>query len=193
MLQLPESKFILKMLRRDLAPDLYYHTIEHTLDVYDRVVYIAENENIDEFDLKLLLIAALYHDCGYLTERDHHEVRSCAIVKDVLPRYGYSEKDIERICTLIMSTKLPQEPTSLLEQIICDADLDYLGRADFFDIGNRLFREMLAVGRVDNEQEWDAIQIDFLKKHRYFTATANTMRSQKKQENLNVLLLKHRN
>ncbi len=190
MLQLPESEFILKLLMHDLAPDLYYHTIDHTLDVYNSVQNIGVKEKVNKADLKLLSITALYHDCGYLNGRNNHEVRSCEVAKEVLPRFGYSHHDIEMICNVIMVTKLPQEPHSHLEQIICDADLDYLGRDDFFIIANRLYREMLAYGRIKNESEWDIIQIEFLKNHHYFTATANRMRNFKKQENLNILLAK---
>lgn len=190
MLQLPESKFILNLLTHDLAPDLYYHTVEHTLDVYHSAREIAGKENIIGSDLKLLSVAALSHDCGYVNGRNNHEICSCEIAKEVLPRFGYSESDIEIICQLIMVTKLPQNPHSILEQIICDADLDYLGRDDFFTIGNRLYREMLAYGRVKNEIEWDIIQIEFLRNHHYFTPTANKLRNQKKQENLNILLSK---
>ena len=190
MVQLPESEFILNMLKRDLASDLYYHTVGHTLDVYEMAALFAERENITEADKKLLLIAALYHDSGYLHQRDDHEHRSCEIVRGVLPGFDYSQNDIEKICQIIMATKLPQQPHSLLEQIICDADLDYLGRDDFFEIGNRLYREMQAVGRIDNEDDWNKIQIDFLQKHHYFTNVAKTLRNTKKAENLNILLSK---
>ena len=190
MLQLPESEFILELLKRDLAPDLYYHTVEHTLDVYEMAKVYGEKENILEADMKLLLIAALYHDSGYLHQRDDHEHRSCEIVKGVLPGFDYSQSDIKKICQIIMATKLPQQPHSLLEQIICDADLDYLGRDDFFSIGNRLYQEMLVVGRIQNEDDWNTIQIDFLQKHHYFTETANALRNTKKEANLNLLLSK---
>ena len=190
MLQLPESVFIVKLLTHDLAPDLYYHTIDHTLDVYNSVQKIGLQEKCNATDLKLIPIAALYHDCGYIDGKHNHESRSCEIAVQVLPGFGYSQSDVDIICSLIMVTKLPQEPNSLMEQIICDADLDYLGRADFFTIGNRLYREMLAYGHINNEDEWYQLQIEFLKNHRYFTATANITRNAKKQEHLNILLAK---
>jgi uncharacterized protein len=89
-----------------------------------------------------------------------------------------------------MATKLPQEPHSLLEQIICDADLDYLGRDDFFKIGDRLYNELVAANIIANETDWNILQIGFLQKHHYFTATAKGLRDDKKQEHLNILLSK---
>lgn len=190
MLQSPESEFILELLKRDLAPDLYYHTIGHTLDVYNTATFFAQEENVSESEMKLLLIATLYHDSGYLHQREGHESISCNIVRATLPGFAYSQEDVEKICEIIMATKLPQKPQSLLEQIICDADLDYLGRDDFFEIGNRLYRELRAAGLMANENDWNTVQIDFLQKHRYFTATAQGLRDFKKQLHLQELLSK---
>lgn len=178
------------MLERDLAPDLYYHTIDHTLDVYNMAKFFAEKEKVTAADTKLLLIAALYHDCGYLHQREDHESISCNILRATLPGFDYSKDDIEKICQIIMATKLPQTPHSLLEQIICDADLDYLGRKDFFKIGDRLYNELVAANLIANETDWKILQIDFLQKHHYFTATAKALREDKKQEHLNILLSK---
>lgn len=190
MLQLPESKFILEMLERDLAPDLYYHSIDHTLDVYNMAKFFAEKEKVAEADTKLLLIATLYHDCGYLYQREDHESISCNILRATLPGFDYSQDDIEKMCQIIMATKLPQTPHSLLEQIICDADLDYLGRDDFFKIGDCLYNELVAAKIIANKADWDELQIDFLQKHHYFTATARALREGKKQVHLNILLSK---
>ena len=190
MLQLPESQFILEMLKRDLAPDLYYHSVDHTMDVYDTARSIAQKEKVSAADTKLLLIAALYHDSGYLHQREDHETISCNIVRATLPGFDYSKEEIETICGIIMATKLPQDPHSLLEQIICDADLDYLGRDDFFKIGDYLYRELRAAKLIANQTDWDKLQVDFLQKHHYFTATAKSLRDKKKQVHLNQLLSK---
>ena len=89
-----------------------------------------------------------------------------------------------------MVTQLPQNPASLLQQIICDADLDYLGRNDFAATGIKLYHEMLALGNIGNEQEWDQLQTSFLKDHRYFTNTSLKNRQPKQEENLRALQFK---
>lgn len=190
MLQLPESQFVISKLERELPASLFYHQVNHTLDVFNMAVYYAEKENVTGDDLKLLLIAALYHDSGYLFDRQAHEERSCDLVREVLPGYGYSTDAIQTICKVIMATKIPQSADTLLEKIICDADLDYLGRDDFFATGNLLYCEMHTAGLVDNHPDWDARQIEFLRNHHYFTDTAKALRNAKKQENLNELLAK---
>ena len=83
-----------------------------------------------------------------------------------------------------MATKIPQTPKTHLEEIICDADLNYLGRTDFFSIGEYLYNEMLAFGYIKNWDEWNKIQLDFMQKHHYFTATAIRHNQSQKDRNL---------
>jgi predicted metal-dependent HD superfamily phosphohydrolase len=106
------------------------------------------------------------------------------IAKDLLPNYGYESNEIERICGMIMATKIPQSPKNLLEQIICDADLDYLGRDDFFAIGNTLFEELKALGILEHKLQWDNMQVKFLENHAYHTQTTKDLREAKKQEHI---------
>ncbi|MGV3459821.1 MAG: HD domain-containing protein [Flavobacterium sp.] len=183
----PECAYILHKLRDDLPAHLKYHTLRHTLDVYRRCEEIAKAEGLKGRLLDLLLVAAVYHDAGYLYQRLEHERRSCEIARDVLPQYGYTAEDIEQVCCIIMATKLPQEPKSQAEEIICDADLDYLGRNDFFETGEGLYEEMHHAGVVSNREEWDRVQVQFLERHHFFTATSQRLRNAKKQENLNQL------
>ncbi|WP_116787758.1 HD domain-containing protein [Flavobacterium psychrotrophum] len=190
MLQKPESEFILARLKNDLAPHLYYHSVNHTLDVYERAADLAKIEGIPDNEAALLLTAALYHDSGYLYQSAGHEEISCEIAQQTLPEFGYSQNDIEKICEIITATRLPQTPADKLGEIISDADLDYLGRDDFFELGDKLYLEMCAGGNILTRSEWNDQQIAFLKAHTYFTKTAQQLRNQKKQENLNQLLSK---
>ncbi len=130
--------FILKKLKRELPKNLTYHSAEHIKDVYRSAKILASMEGIQGDELTLLLTAVLFHDSGFLRQQADHELISCEIVREHLPSYGYSEEQINRICGMIMATRIPQAPHNLLEEIICDADLDYLGRDDFFKIGNGL-------------------------------------------------------
>jgi hypothetical protein len=77
----------------------------------------------------------------YRTYRNHEEA-GVEIAREILPDYDYTQEQIDHICQLIMKTKLPPKPVYLLEQIICDADLDYLGRVDFIPVSGNLFREL---------------------------------------------------
>ena len=146
---------------------------------------IAKAEGIEnERQLFLLKVAALYHDTGFLQTYANHEQKSCEIFLRDSDDFGFSKDEKELITSLIMATKLPQTPHALLEKIICDADLDYLGRGDFFEIGEGLRKEFLKFGVINSAAEWDALQIKFLSNHHYHTITSKNLRERAKQENI---------
>ncbi|WP_276134689.1 HD domain-containing protein [Polluticoccus soli] len=176
--------FILDKLTQELPAHLTYHSVGHIRDVYDSAGYLAKEEGVRGEDLQLLLTAALFHDSGFLISQKEHEKLSCEVCKQYLPGFGYTREQIEKICGMVIATRIPQQPQNLLEQIICDADLDYLGRDDFFPIGDQLFSELKTFKVINTEHEWNRLQVDFLEKHHYFTATALQLRKHKKEENL---------
>ncbi|RZM21665.1 MAG: HD domain-containing protein [Pedobacter sp.] len=183
----PEGKYIVDKLQKDLPAHLLYHNLDHTLDVYQCTQSIAAAENVTGKALDLILVAALYHDSGYLRGRKGHEEHSCDIVQETLPAYGYTPQEIAEICKLIMATQIPQRPESLGGQILCDADLDYLGRNDFEEKAHNLYLEMHAEGLISNEADWNKLQLDFLQQHHYFTRTAVDSRNAAKENNINAL------
>lgn len=173
---LKAKTYIYKRLKKELPKYLSYHSITHIKDVYDSVKRIAKAEGVKGENLKLLLIAALYHDSGFMIQSKNHEKISSDIASETLPKFGFSDEQIKKISGMIMATRVPQKPKNHLEEIICDADLDYLGRDDFFEIGDRLFQELQVYGIINTEKEWDLLQIKFLEQHNYFTKTAITSR-----------------
>ena len=178
------KEHITARLRRDLPPTLSYHSLAHVRDVYKSARAIAKAEGVKGEDLTLLTTAVMYHDAGFMIASREHEKIGCDIVRETLPHFGYTEAQIERICGMIMATRIPQTPHNLLEQIICDADLDYLGRDDFWEIGNKLFDELRMYGILEDEDAWNRLQIGFLEKHKYFTNTAISTRKQQKDDYL---------
>lgn len=168
--------FILQKLRAELSPTLYYHGVHHTLQVMDAAMEIADFEAIVDNDKELLRVAVAFHDAGFLFTYENHEERGCEMVREELPRFGFSSRQIELICGLIMSTKIPQNAQTQLERIICDADLDYLGRENGAEIAHTLFAELLERGNVADVKEWNAIQLKFLEEHQYHTEFSRRFR-----------------
>jgi predicted metal-dependent HD superfamily phosphohydrolase len=187
------GKFILNKLQRELPAHLSYHGIDHTLDVYAAAEKIASAEGISSDEKKLLLTAALFHDTGFIKMRYGHEEESCRIVRQYLPLYSYRPAEIDMICSMIMATRVPQSPNTHLEEILCDADLDYLGRDDFFKLSNRLFSELRYEGLIKDESEWDREQADFIEGHHYHTATSVKLRQAKKKECIKLIKSKLNN
>ncbi len=179
--------FIIKKLELELPKSLAFHNVEHTKDVVQAVQQLTNNETLADEEVTLLYTAAAFHDSGFLEVYDNHEEHSCKLAKEYLPRFEYTIEQIERICTLIMATKLPQSPPCKLATILCDADLYYLGTDRYFLIAERLYKELREIGLINNREEWKLKQIDFLESHRYFTEQAKNECNEGKAKNLNLL------
>lgn len=164
--------FIMEKLENDLPTYVRYHNAQHTKDVMASADHLAEKEGVGEEDLMLLKTAALFHDTGFLQQMVGHEEISCEIARKHLPHFDYSPDQIDRICRIIMATRLPQTPEDKLGEILCDADLSYLGEDDYIRQSQKLFHELRTHNLVNTQEEWVVRQIEFLNQHKYFTETA---------------------
>ncbi len=178
---------IISELQNKLPKHLSYHSVSHIEDVISAARRIGAAEGLSEEQLVLLETAALFHDTGFLYGSKDHEEKSCEIAQDYLPKYGYSQSQIDLIKGMIMATKIPQSPKNHFEEILADADLDYLGRDDFFTIGDKLYEELAMFGMISSERDWNILQERFLENHHYFTKTAIEDRASKKAENLAII------
>ena len=180
--------YALEKLEQELPANLFYHSLGHTCDdVVPAVKWLVEKENITGEDKILVVTAAWYHDLGYTVGMDDHETSSKKIASQVLPGFGYSDPQIELIRGMIEATRVPQRPQSKLEEIMADADLDTLGRIDFFDTSHLLYVEMLSLGNIISPLEWIERQYKFLQSHSYFTAASKNHREPVKKENIAAL------
>ena len=173
---------------RELPTYLTYHNIAHTLYVLQRVIFIAEKSGVSKSDLELLKIAALYHDIGFIKTHVNHEVVGCEIARKELKAYHFSEVSIAIICGMIMATKIPQQPHTLLEQILADADLEYLGTKHFNSVSEKLYQEMIHYNASLTRDEWNAIQVKFITSHHYHTAFCKQYKTHRKINNLKQFL-----
>lgn len=179
--------FIIEKMKKELPPDLFYHGLHHTLDVCDAASLLALKENVSSENTELLKMAALFHDAGFIRQYKLNEEIGCEIAREVLPEFNYEPVEIDTICGMVMATRVPQTPKNHLEEIMVDADLDYLGRADFYSIGKTLFNELNAFGAALDDKQWNQMQVKFLSNHKYFTNTAKELRDSGKQKQLEKL------
>ena len=184
--QLEEEIF--RKLHEGLDPRLTYHSVEHTKDVIQQAERIAISEKISDARLLLLIkTACLFHDTGFLCAHKGHEEKSCELMLEAIQPVEFEKTELLMIKNMILATKLPQTPNTLPEKIICDADLDYLGRDDFDIISANLKEEFLSYGIVRNEREWDQLQVRFFENHVYFTETSIKERYPVKMQHLEKL------
>ena len=179
---------VISKLENNLPSWLYYHSTEHTKYVLEQAIFIAEKEKVEKNDLYLLKVAALYHDTGFIIDRDEHEALSCEIATKELKELGFETTDIEKICEMIMATKIPQNPTSDLAKILADADLEYLGTDKFLKFSQKLYKELLHYTPDLSLDQWNEIQVKFISKHHYHTNYCKQNREAKKQKNLKLIM-----
>ncbi len=182
------KKFITGKLKAELPDKLTYHGVLHTFYVLKSCNQYIKRMHIPAYDAYLLRTAAIMHDTGFIWDFHNHEEESIKYTWKLLPQWNYSNPEIERIAAMINATKIPQNPTTILEQILADSDLDYLGTNQFYEIGETLFQELLAMGKITSRDEWDHIQIRFLQNHQYHTAFAQKHRQPLKQKYLQELI-----
>ncbi len=178
------QEIILDKLEKELPDYLFYHNVKHTVDVVTEVELIGWAEGCTDEEILILKTAALFHDAGHTIEYDNHEHHGTVLAREMLPNYNYTREQIDRICEIIMSTRMPPKPKNLLESIICDSDLDYLGRSDFIPVSNTLYEELKEQNKIGALNDWNKLQVKFISGHQYFTKTARSLREVNKQKQI---------
>jgi len=181
------KEFISQKFSLELPRQISYHGFHHTLHVLKVCNDYIRRLKINSKDAKLLRTAALFHDVGVLWDYQNHEAEGVEFMRKTLPQWGYSKSDIEIVANMIYATKLPQSPKTELEQILCDADVDYLGTDLFYEIGETLYQEFLSVGVVKSEEDWDRLQVKFLENHKYHTPFAQKNREPRKRKYIQAI------
>jgi predicted metal-dependent HD superfamily phosphohydrolase len=145
---------------------------------------LAALAEIEGEELLLLRVAALYHDIGYLEQYARHEPIGARIAAETLPGFGFSSDQVGIVREIIMATQMPQSPHNFLEKLMCDADLDSLGRVDYLATSHALRSELAMHGVSIPCREWYKRQHGFLSGHTYFTDVARSLRRAGKLGNI---------
>jgi HD superfamily phosphodiesterase len=192
------AQYAMDLMRREILPAFTYHNAAHTLAVVNACNRLAELEGIDEESLRLLLLAAYFHDTGltsisstdpdvFQSGRAVHEERSVQIARNFLSDCDLGEQEMEVIARLIMATKLGHIPTDRLEQIISDADMSSLGQVTetFMVSSEALLQELRSFGvETGDNIEWYKSQKQLLKTYAYHTPAARTLFDENRLLNL---------
>lgn len=174
-------RFIINKLKSSLPDELDYHNIKHTLNVEKAAIRIAKLEGVSGEELILLRTAVLFHDAGFILRYSKNEEFGIKMAEIELKKFGYNEHQIKVVSDIITATRREVCPITLLEMIMCDADHDYLGRADYHNVAKTLRNELANYGKPMNEIEWIEFQIEYLENiHIYHTQTSKNIRDRGK-------------
>ena len=179
---------ILQKMESELPDTLVYHTLEHTtVYVLPTVTTFCRDFGLSATDQLLVKTAALFHDSGYISQYSDNEAIGISYAEALLPDCGYLPQEIKKIAEIILATRMPQHPTSILGEILCDADLATLGMPEFFETSLMLRREIIINLHPVNLRKWLCDQCSFLHRHQYFTLTARNRFDAEKKSNIDQL------
>ena len=168
-------------------PKLIFHSLEHTREIVKRTEEIAAHYKLSEKEMMAVYVAAWFHDTGHLfTTPEIHEEKSVELMRSFMEGSHQDPELIETIKGCILATKRSNEPTTLLQQIVCDADTYHLGTKEFKKTNKQVRKEMT----MDNgmsKTEWDVKTLEFLEKHQYYTSYCIELLNKGKQENIERL------
>ncbi len=181
------EEHIIKKLEEELPAKLHFHNLTHIIQTYTMVELLGRAEQISDEEMLLVRTAALMHDTGYLMSYDAHEKASCDFAFEILPKYKYSEKQIRKICDLVMANIDPFHPKNKMEMIMIDANYNFLSRIDFREVALRQWREVKEFREEMNFEEWKKEMISLLEHFEYHTATAKKIRDVTKEKQIRIL------
>ncbi|MCF4101530.1 HD domain-containing protein [Gillisia sp. M10.2A] len=186
------QEYCIDFLNNSRCKSLPFHSVQHTQDVYKYVKTIANYEEVFGADLEPILIAALFHDTGMAETYKDHEDKSVVFAMDYLEKHNYPKDKMEIVKSCIMATKMPQNPKNQAEKIICDADLYHLGLESYIFRNERLRAEWEQFfNRQYSDEEWFAINVEFLENQKYHTWFGKTVLRNRKDLNCKMLKERH--
>lgn len=185
---LEASHFASEIIKRKHRSVFEYHNLDHTLQVYKVALSLGKELNLSNEQLIQLGIAALFHDSGYYDNIDEHEKLGAANARRFLEEKKVEDSTIQEIEELILHTNIHSTPRNLLDEVIRDADLHYLGSHSYFQLAASLRNEWKHTrDKSYTDLEWTEQNIRFLSNHSYFTEVAKTRYLQTKINHIEQL------
>jgi len=182
------ASYASQYLKENMPKKFVYHDLEHSKNVMSSSQELGAKYCLSEKDMDLLAVAAWFHDSGYVEGPEGHEARGAEKAEAFLGKKGVSKEDIDIVKGCIMATKMPQSPGTLLERIICDSDLNHLGKETYWERCVKVRQElMIAKNTIMQEDAWLDFEIKFLESHHYHTDIAEASWGEGKRKHVKQL------
>ena len=186
--------FVTKLFQERLDTKFLFHNLDHTKSVVLGIETLCKAEKLDEETTTVLLLSGWFHDSGYVECYDNHEKQSVNIALEFLNAKNIAVGIQEKVANLIMATKLDYTPSNIQENIIKDADNVHLANKNYPNILEKLREEWeQSINKKYSNQDWYHLNVDFLKRHQYYTKFAKDNWQNLKELNLNIIEQKLQN
>ena len=180
--------YVESLLNEKLAKDIFYHNYPHTERVAKVAEEIARETKLPKDELEILMLAAWFHDTGFINDYKNHEEESQKIATEFLKNEGLSDDKIEKVNTSILATRRDQFPHNQIEKILCDADLSHIASEDYLKIADGLRREWeIYFQQVHTDMEWYENCNEFVIKSKFHTDYGQTVLEKGKDKVLKAL------
>ncbi|MBI4114565.1 MAG: HD domain-containing protein [Candidatus Niyogibacteria bacterium] len=180
---------------------LPYHGRHHTEDVMKESLFFAlADKSISRHDMEILAVSAASHDSGFIKQYDANEPIGAGMLDEEMKSEGYSAEDIKKGKDAVLSTRVTFTPgfkqtiegDDLVAKILADADVSNFGREDYFEKGDAVYQELVAIGKIpedspENRRKFDEFSLNMLKTHEWNTEVAKHLRNGQKEKNIEIL------
>lgn len=179
------AEYVTALFKKELSDNYIYHTLNHTVDVVEAAEEIAEGSDVPDDQQEMLLLAAWFHDTGYLKAYRGHEDYSKQYAQQFLAEQDYPAEKLGKVLELIDATKSGREPKNLQEEIIHDADHINIGKKSFFRKAELLRLEWeIFLEKVYSNSEWNELQQQYLLNTNFYTWYAKSNRGKRREKNI---------
>ncbi len=187
-LRVETEKYVTRLLTENLPDGLFYHDISHTRRVAEQADMIGRHENLSTDELDIVVIAAWFHDVGYIQKYEGHEEVSISIATEFLRDQGLDADLIKTITECISATRIPHDPKNKLEAVLCDADMMHMGLESYPDIIKNLRKEWNYLGfKTHSKNKFRKESIRVMQEHQFYTDYCRNELSGIKEKNLTAL------
>ncbi|MGZ8558079.1 MAG: Pycsar system effector family protein [Chitinophagaceae bacterium] len=163
----------------------YFHNYNRTMNIVRNCDALAVSMDLGKQELKLAHLAAWFLELGYSRDYHNYQANSVELAKEYFKTKDLEDGIMERIEECILSTRVPQQPVSLVSQLVCDASMYHLAERDALQNADALRAEYAAIARNEfTDEEWLNENIRMISSHFYFTTVARDLFQKRKDKTL---------
>jgi adenylate cyclase len=169
------EEYVIKMFDEEAPPNLYFHNSMMAKNISNQVFLLSNAEKLDDETYINLKLASMFLNTGFISDYEKPMEGSCNLLEEMLPKYGFTKKNIEASRQLIISS-FNGKLNSISDNIIHDAVYDYFGRVDFIKFTEKLLKEESEYGLVKDKNAWLNNMERLVVEHKFITPSARLLR-----------------
>jgi adenylate cyclase len=168
------------------SPDLFFHSPDYIHSVCMQADLLARAEKLDDQEYIYLRLASVFLFFGLIFDYNDPVTAARKRAGEILSVYGFEKSTFDFITVIMESAFLPDQNT-IAGKVLHDAVYDFTGRIDFIKMIDRLFREEMAYGKIDDPETWFRDLIRTLEENRFLTETARRLQSVTHEQQIKAL------